>query len=248
MRVLGNILWHVPILGFLQAGANFLIGTLLVLTVFAAPIGLGLIQYSKFLLAPFSYCMISDSELDTEKNKLWQTYSWIVRIIYLPFGLFFVLMILPQIFLLVISIFGIPVAIVIAKSLGTILNPVGKKCVPIAVSVELERRAAEKAVNKYLNTTQKSINERIENPSFSNVSKSDILANEMEHTKSIPLVQEDRKTETVPLVSEDRKTETVPLVPEDRKTKIAKQKLFHWFKQKTRRKQFLRYRCQKTFR
>jgi len=59
MRTLGNILWHVPFLGFLTALVTFLFGGLLVIPVIGAPIGLGLIQFSKFLLAPFSFAMIS---------------------------------------------------------------------------------------------------------------------------------------------------------------------------------------------
>ena len=43
---------------------------------------------------------------------------------------------------LCISIVGIPVALVIAKSLGTLLNPVNKVCVSAAVAEELERRKA----------------------------------------------------------------------------------------------------------
>ena len=42
-------------------------------------------------------------------------------------------------------------AIPYAKSLSTFFNPVGKVCVPAAVVNELERRKAEKEVEKYLN-------------------------------------------------------------------------------------------------
>ena len=54
MRTLGNILWHIPFLGFLSALGTFLIGGLMVITIIGAPLGLGLIQLSKFLLSPFS--------------------------------------------------------------------------------------------------------------------------------------------------------------------------------------------------
>jgi len=43
MRTLGNILWHVPFLGFLSALGTFIIGGLLTITVVGAPIGLGLL-------------------------------------------------------------------------------------------------------------------------------------------------------------------------------------------------------------
>ena len=42
-------------------------------------------------------------------------------------------------------------AIPYAKSLSTFFNPVGKVCVPIAVMNEVERRKAEKEVDKYFN-------------------------------------------------------------------------------------------------
>jgi len=48
---------------------------------------------------------------------------------------------------LFISIIGIPAALVVAKSLGTYLNPVNKKCVHSAVSDELERRKAQKEID-----------------------------------------------------------------------------------------------------
>ena len=47
-----------------------------------------------------------------------------------------------------ITIVGLPNAYVLAKSLGTAFNPVGKKCVSKAVSDELKRRAASKKVNE----------------------------------------------------------------------------------------------------
>ena len=81
MRTLGNIIWNIPFLGFVTAALVFLIGLLFVVTIIAAPIGLGLIQYSKFLLLPFSYDMVSKSEIegDADKNILWQTYGFILR-------------------------------------------------------------------------------------------------------------------------------------------------------------------------
>ena len=69
MRTLGNIIWNIPFLGFVTAALVFLIGLLFVVTIIAAPIGLGLIQYSKFLLLPFSYDMVSKSEIDGDANK-----------------------------------------------------------------------------------------------------------------------------------------------------------------------------------
>ena len=150
MRTLGNILWHIPFLGFLSALVTFLIGGLLVITVIGAPIGLGLIQLSRFLLSPFSSAMISKKDLKKDQNKLWQTFGLIVRIIYFPFGLILAIVTIFQIAGLFITIIGIPVALVLARSLGTYFNPVDKVCVPKAVEDELEKRKAKAHVEKHL--------------------------------------------------------------------------------------------------
>lgn len=150
MRKLANIIWHIPFLGFLNSFFTFIIGSLLVLTVIGAPIGLGLIQFSKFLLTPFSSEMVDKKTLNKEQNKLWAAYGFIVRIIYFPFGLILAIFTIIQIFLLFISIIGIPVAIILSKSLSTFLNPVNKKSVPRAVAKELANRKAKEQVEKHL--------------------------------------------------------------------------------------------------
>jgi hypothetical protein len=50
------------------------------------------------------------------------------------------------------SIVGIPLAIVLSKSLGSFFNPVNKKFVPRAVADEIERRSAAREVSRYLST------------------------------------------------------------------------------------------------
>ncbi len=142
MRTLANIIWHFPFLGFLTAFWTFIIGGLLVLTIIGSPIGLGLIQLSKFLITPFSMVMIPKSDLNPKQNKLWRTYGFIIRIIYFPIGLILAIWTICQIIGLCISIIGIPVAIVLAKSLGTYFNPVNKVAVPIAVEDAVYRRKA----------------------------------------------------------------------------------------------------------
>lgn len=142
MRTLGNILWHFPFFGFLSAFFTFLLGGILIITVIGAPIGFGLIELSKFLLAPFSKKMIDGRELNQDQNKLWEVYGFIIRIIYFPIGLFLAIITIIQISLLFITIVGIPVAIVLAKSLWTYFNPVNKKCVYSAIANEIEIRKA----------------------------------------------------------------------------------------------------------
>lgn len=144
IRTIANILWHIPFLGFLSALGSFLLGSLLVITVIGAPIGLGLIQYSKFLMAPYSYSMVSKRDLDRPSNPLWASYSFIIKVIYFPFGLILCLCQMVQIVGLCLSIVGIPMAIILAKSLTTYLQPVGKVCVPHTVVDEIEFRRRQK--------------------------------------------------------------------------------------------------------
>ena len=137
MRTLANILWYFPCFGFIDAFLIFLLGCLLVVTVVGAPLGMGLIQLSSFLLAPFSRCMIDKSDLNIEENKYWKSFGLIVRIVYIPFGLLISILVILQCILLCISIIGIPIAVILAKSLSTFFNPVNKKCIPVSVSKEL---------------------------------------------------------------------------------------------------------------
>ena len=164
MRTLGNVLWHFPFLGFISATLTYLWGLILTATVVAAPIGLGLMEYSKFLFAPFGKEMIRKADLQIEENKHWKTYSTIVSILYLPLGLIMVVMAVFQIFFLCITIIGIPVAIVVAKSLSTYLNPVNKICVRHEVASELGRRAAESEVDQLSSSLSTTAGERATQP------------------------------------------------------------------------------------
>ncbi|MBL4821428.1 MAG: hypothetical protein JKY98_10640 [Gammaproteobacteria bacterium] len=148
MKTLGNILWHIPFLGFVSAIAVYVLGLLLTVTVIAAPIGLGLMEFGKFLFWPFGRAMISKKEMNIEQNPVWKTYSTLVMILYFPFGLILAFLAVFQVVGLFISILGIPAALVIAKSLGTYLNPVNKKCVNSAIVDELERRKAQKVIDR----------------------------------------------------------------------------------------------------
>ena len=136
MRLLFNIVWWV-LFGWLVALIFYVLGIVLTLLVVTAPVGLGLMEYGKFLLAPFSREMISEA------------YSGIVMIVYvLCAGIWLALGVALSAFAQAITIVGLPNAYVLAKSLGTVFNPVGKKCVSKAVSDELKRRAASKKVDE----------------------------------------------------------------------------------------------------
>lgn len=143
MRTLGNILWHFPFLGFVNAAITYLIGLLFTVTVVGAPLGLGLMELGRFYLGPFGRAMVRDSDLDPNAGVgLWTAYSWIVMVLWFPFGLFLAAAMVVQAFLLCCTIVGIPLAIVVAKATGTVFNPVGKRCVSVAAAQELQHRAA----------------------------------------------------------------------------------------------------------
>ncbi|MFW6046790.1 MAG: YccF domain-containing protein [Candidatus Woesearchaeota archaeon] len=148
MRTLGNILWHFPFFGFLSALSTFLVGGLLFITLVGTPIGLGLIQLAKFFLAPFTHEMVSKKDAQIKENKLWKNYGIIIRIIYFPFGLILALITIIQIAGLFVSLIGIPVALVLAKSLRTYFNPVGKICIHRDVSLEIRARKAKEKADK----------------------------------------------------------------------------------------------------
>lgn len=150
MKTLGNILWHFPFFGFVSAIVIYILGLILTVTVIAAPIGLGLMEFGKFLFVPFGNAMVSKSALNIDQNKTWKTYSTVVMILYLPIGIVMSVILAIQVFLLFISIVGIPAALVLAKSLGTCFNPVNKKCVSQAVADELDKRKAAAAIDKYV--------------------------------------------------------------------------------------------------
>ncbi len=150
MKTLGNVLWHVPFMGFITAIGTFITGVIFLVTIIGAPIGLGLVQFSKFLFTPFSSAMVDKRELGQESSKAWGVFSLAIRILYFPFGLVSAVVTVFQIAALFVTIVGIPAALVLAKSLGTYFNPVNKVCVPKSVAEELERRKAAAAVSGHL--------------------------------------------------------------------------------------------------
>lgn len=151
MRLLGNILWWFPCLGFVNAIISFFVGGLLTLTIVGAPLGLGLLQYAKFCLAPFSYSMMPASDImpHQKRSLLWDALSLILFIIYLPIGILLFVTGIGEIIVLCLSIIMIPMAIPVAKSLTTLFNPIGKICVPYEVKTLAEQKKAEALYNAY---------------------------------------------------------------------------------------------------
>ena len=144
MNTLLNIIWHIPFLGFIYAGIYALCGLILCLTIIGMPLGLGLLQMGRFLLCPFGNALVSRGDLARLKgenlNILVVTYSCLLRIVYFPIGLILSILFLFSIVSDFLSIIGIPCALVWAKSLPAIFDPIDKICVPGEISDEINRR------------------------------------------------------------------------------------------------------------
>lgn len=153
MRTFGNIIWHLPFLGFLQSLIYAIGGVIWCITIIGIPLGMGLFQLSLFTLSPFSKRLVSQHDLEIVTGEKQETFikGWflIIRILYFPLGLFMAIVTVFLIVIQFVSILGIPCGIVQAKALSTIFNPVNKKCVPLAVAEEIERRKADKMLSKY---------------------------------------------------------------------------------------------------
>lgn len=155
MRSVGNFLWHVPFMGFFSAFFALLTGGLFILTVVGAPVGLGLIQFAKFLMAPYTHSMISKSELQQyqtnvkEDHAALKGFNLLATILWFPIGLVGAFFAAMQGVGCCLTIVGIPVGLVILKSLKVYLNPVGKICVPHSVSDEIDKRKGNEELQKY---------------------------------------------------------------------------------------------------
>lgn len=156
MKTFLNIIWHLPFLGFIYALSYALVGAFWCITIVGIPLGLGLLQYSKFLLSPFGKAMVDKKELNelkgAEENKLWKSFSIIVRIVYFPFGLLAAVAMAFTICAQFISIIGIPCGLVWTKSFKTIFNPVSKVCVPEEVAKEIEAKKQQSQLAAYKST------------------------------------------------------------------------------------------------
>ena len=139
---------YFPFFGFLTAGFVYIIGLLFTLTVVAAPIGLGLMELGKFLFKPFGSQMIDKKGVKKESNPKWEKYSKIIMILWLPIGIILSIVSALQAIFLAFTIIGIPVAVVIAKSIPTYFNPVNKICVSSIMAEEIERAKVQAELAK----------------------------------------------------------------------------------------------------
>ena len=80
MRILFNVLWHFPGLGFVSAVLAFILGLVLSATVILSPVGLGLLEYGKFLLAPCSRNMVQRKGVKGDyRSGTWRVWSALLQ-------------------------------------------------------------------------------------------------------------------------------------------------------------------------
>ena len=156
MRTFGNIIWHFPFFGFMRALCYAIVGLFWCITIIGIPIGLGLFQMALFMLAPFTHELVSqkDMEILTGERQNTGVKAWfiVVRILYFPVGLLLAICSIFTIASEFLSLIGIPCGLVEAKALSAIFNPVNKKCVPLAVAQEIQRRKAAWTTAQYTTT------------------------------------------------------------------------------------------------
>ncbi|MBS6152223.1 MAG: hypothetical protein KH703_02240 [Campylobacter gracilis] len=118
--------------GWILAILTYLSGLILTVLVVTAPVGLGLMEYGKFLFLPFTHDMVrkKNNPSGGTLRKSYHAYATIVKVVYiLLFGIWLYIVGLVAVIAQFVTIIGIPGAIVIAKSLHTIFNPVDKICI-----------------------------------------------------------------------------------------------------------------------
>lgn len=156
MRTFGNIIWHFPFFGFMRALCYAIVGLFWCITIIGIPIGLGLFQMALFMLAPFTHELVTqkDMEILTGERQNTGVKAWfiVVRILYFPVGLLLAICSIFTIASEFLSLIGIPCGLVEAKALSAIFNPVNKKCVPLAVAQEIQRRKAAWTTAQYTTT------------------------------------------------------------------------------------------------
>ena len=140
MALFGNIIWFI-----LGGWANFLLyallGVLFCITIIGIPVGKALFQYAKLMTFPFGKVIIKETELKGKENvsAIRRVGGTIANILWLPVGIATFIANIGLMLVCFVTIIGIPVGIVIAKSCKFLLWPVGAKVVTKEVA-EMARR------------------------------------------------------------------------------------------------------------
>jgi len=134
MKTLGKILWHFPLVGFINALLCLILGGIFIATVAGAPLGRGLLQLSRYFLSPFSANLEVSHEPIRQYKDHWNVFGFYFRILYLPFGLVLFNLSLLQTALVSLTVVGFPAGRKLWRSLPAIFNPVNKVCVSTELS------------------------------------------------------------------------------------------------------------------
>ncbi len=152
MKQFLNIIWHFPYFGFLAALVYALLGVLLCCTIVLLPMGLGFLNFARFLLSPFTRTMVSKNDLykcaGVSRNMGMKAFGMVIRVLYFPFGLLAAIEAIIMTLICFITIIGIPCGLVWARSITSIFNPVDKICVPKIIADEIERVKQLKSVGQ----------------------------------------------------------------------------------------------------
>lgn len=130
MALLGNIIWFIFV-----GWWNFLLygfaGLLWCITIIGIPIGKALFQYAKLMALPFGKVIVKETELKGKENvsAIRRVGGTIANIIWLPIGIILFILNIGTMIACAITIIGIPVAVVIAKSCKFLIWPVGAKVI-----------------------------------------------------------------------------------------------------------------------
>ena len=130
MRVLGNIIWFI-FGGWWTALLYILWGVIFCITIVGIPIGKACFQYAKLMAFPFGKVIVKETFIKGKENVsiIRRFFGTLVNIIWLPIGIIMLLGTIGTMILLCVTIIGIPVAIVLAKSCKFLLWPVGAKVI-----------------------------------------------------------------------------------------------------------------------
>ncbi|MCM1193302.1 MAG: hypothetical protein NC123_09435 [Butyrivibrio sp.] len=150
MALLGNILWFI-FFGWWNFLLYGLLGIIFSITIIGIPIGKALFQYAKLMALPFGKVIIKETELKGKENVsvIRRVGGMIANILWLPIGIITFILNIGTMIVCAISIIGIPVAVVIARSCKFLLWPVGAK---VITKDKADTLKMERAMTKVMQT------------------------------------------------------------------------------------------------
>lgn len=161
MTLLGNIIWFI-FFGWWNFLLYGFLGLVCCATIIGIPIGKALFQYAKLMTFPFGKVIIKETELKGKENvsAIRRVGGTIANILWLPVGIITFILNIGTMIVCAITIIGIPVAVVIAKSCKFLIWPVGAK---VITKDEAEALRMEKSMMKVMGTAMAVNNAMISN-------------------------------------------------------------------------------------